>query len=113
VPFDATATRSGNAGTSAAELEALLVEPLADAIGEASLVVVPTGSLHAVPWSGLRALRGRSVVVAPSLATWAALAGLPRTRRQQVVFIAGRGFATRRARCVSSAPAARCDRRAR
>jgi hypothetical protein len=82
------ATRE-NAETSAAALEALLVEPLVEAIGEASLVVVPTGSLHAVPWAGLRALRGRSIVVAPSLTTWAGLARRPRSRRRKAVFIAG------------------------
>lgn len=39
------------------------------------LVVVPTGALHALPWSVLPSLRGRPVSVAPSAGAWLRAAG--------------------------------------
>src|SRR5207237_6303260 len=53
------------------------------------LVLVPTGALHALPWAALPSLRGQPVVVAPSLAIWASLAQLPRSRRRKTALIAG------------------------
>ncbi|HEV8098125.1 MAG TPA: CHAT domain-containing protein, partial [Gaiellaceae bacterium] len=78
-----------NAEASADALDRLLVRPLAERIGHAPLVIVPTGALHAVPWAALPSLRGRPFVVAPSLATWRSLAGKPRTRRRKATFVAG------------------------
>jgi CHAT domain-containing protein len=78
-----------NADASAAALDKLLVEPMRPVIGDRPLVVVPTGALHAIPWSALPSLRGRPVVVAPSLVTWSALAARPRSRRRKVVLVAG------------------------
>jgi hypothetical protein len=48
----------------------LVLGPLARRIGDAPLVVVPTGPLHGLPWGLLPALRGRPVAVAPSAAVW-------------------------------------------
>jgi tetratricopeptide (TPR) repeat protein len=78
-----------NADASAAALDKLLVEPMRPVIGDRPLVVVPTGALHAIPWSALPSLRGRPVVVAPSFVTWSALAARPRSRRRKVVLVAG------------------------
>jgi hypothetical protein len=78
-----------NAGASVQALDASLVGPLADAIGAAPLVVVPTGALHDVPWGELPSLRARELVVAPSLAIWADLAARPRSRRRKVALVAG------------------------
>lgn len=61
----------------AAVLEERLVTPLLAAIGDRSLVVVPTAALHAVPWGLLPALRGRPLVVAPSASVWYRAAALP------------------------------------
>ena len=53
----------------ASELDQLLVAPLR--LGDGPVVVVPTGPLHAVPWSALATLRRREgVTLAPSAAWW-------------------------------------------
>jgi hypothetical protein len=82
----------GNAQAAAAALDRMLVEPLLPTLGEAPLVVVPTGALHALPWGALPSLRGRPVVVAPSLSLWVDLAGRPRSRRRKKALIAGPGL---------------------
>ncbi|GGM62967.1 CHAT domain-containing protein [Dactylosporangium sucinum] len=51
-------------------LDRLLLDPLADLIGTGPIVLVPTGALHALPWTMLPRLRGRSIAVAPSAAIW-------------------------------------------
>lgn len=54
----------------ARRLDALLLGPLRPAIGTAQLVIVPTGGLHAMPWSILPSCHGRPVSVAPSARLW-------------------------------------------
>jgi CHAT domain-containing protein len=54
----------------AERLDELVLAPLARTTGDRSLVVVPTGPLHALPWATLPSCRGRSVAVAPSAALW-------------------------------------------
>jgi hypothetical protein len=82
-------TTLANAAASAAALDTALVAPLREAIGEAPIVVVPTGPLHAVPWGALPSLRGRPISVAPSLATWLELATRPSKRQSAVALVAG------------------------
>jgi tetratricopeptide (TPR) repeat protein len=79
----------GQGGTSAdrvargvGALDRLLLDPVADLIGDGSLsdgslVLVPTGALHAMPWAMLPRLRGRSTTVAPSAAIWWRVATQP------------------------------------
>ncbi len=76
---------------SAQALDRSLVAPLAGALGDRRVVIVPTGSLHGLPWSMLPGLRGRPLVVAPSAAVWLALAGAPAAgrARARVTSIAG------------------------
>jgi hypothetical protein len=81
------AAAEANANAGAAMLERALVAPLLPAVGDAPLVLVPTGLLHVVPWSALPALRGRSIVVAPSLTQWLGLR--QRARRGRTVLVAG------------------------
>ena len=76
----------GTVRAAACALDDLLVRPL---LPDAPLVLVPTGALHGVPWGALPSLRGRPVTVAPSLTTWAALAGRPRSRARRAVLVAG------------------------
>ncbi len=54
----------------AKRLDQLVLEPCAAALGDRPLVIVPTGSLHALPWALLPSCRGRPVTVAPSAALW-------------------------------------------
>ncbi|MTD58442.1 CHAT domain-containing protein [Amycolatopsis sp. RM579] len=70
-------------------LDRLLVAPLADAIGDRELVIVPFGPLYALPWSALPSLRGRPVSIAPSATAWcgAATQGEP----EPVVLVGGPG----------------------
>jgi hypothetical protein len=78
-----------SAAGAAARLDQALVEPLLSSVGDAPLVLVPTGALHALPWAALPSFRGRPIVVAPSLSTWIDVAQRPRSRRRRRVLIAG------------------------
>jgi hypothetical protein len=80
------------AQASAASLGERLIAPLAEHIDERPLVIVPTGSLHALPWAMLPQLHGRSVAVAPSAATWCALQAPQPVRRDRVTLVAGPGL---------------------
>nr|WP_238356584.1 CHAT domain-containing protein [Kribbella italica] len=53
-----------------AKLETLLLGPAIRHLRDGPVVVVPTGRLHAVPWSLLPSLRHRPTSVAPSAAAW-------------------------------------------
>ena len=83
------ATMRGGAEASADRLGELLIAPLAEHVDGRPLVIVPTGSLHAMPWAMLPELRGRPIVVAPSAATWSALQRRRPGRRSKVVLVAG------------------------
>ena len=54
----------------AAELDRMLLRPLAGLIAERPLVLAPTGVLHALPWPMLASCRGRAVSVSPSSWQW-------------------------------------------
>ncbi|MBC6448914.1 CHAT domain-containing protein [Actinokineospora xionganensis] len=62
----------GSAERSAEALDRQLIRPLMAAVGDRELVIVPTGSLYAVPWGVVPSLQGRPVVVAPSATAWLA-----------------------------------------
>jgi hypothetical protein len=86
-----TALREG-ARASAQALDQALIAPLADALGARELVIVPTGSLHALPWAMLPSLQGRALTVAPSASAWAALGPRPRRRARRTALVAGPGL---------------------
>ena len=54
----------------AARLDKQLLSPLRELLAERSLVVVPTGALHALPWALLPSCANRPVTVAPSAGLW-------------------------------------------
>ncbi|MFC4002684.1 CHAT domain-containing protein [Prauserella oleivorans] len=70
-------------------LDRQLVQPLAELLGDRELVVIPTGSLHALPWAALPSLRGRALSVAPSATAWAA--AVSTSRPEPVVLVGGPG----------------------
>ncbi|WP_414637544.1 CHAT domain-containing protein [Amycolatopsis sp.] len=70
-------------------LDELLVRPLADAIGDRELVIVPFGDLYALPWAALPTLRGRPLSIAPSATAW--LTAAERNRPEPVVLVGGPG----------------------
>jgi tetratricopeptide (TPR) repeat protein len=89
----ATQARAAAAGVlteAAARLDSALLRPLGPAIGDAALVLVPTGRLQSVPWSILPSCAGRPSVVAPSATAWhqAATAGAHRIGTAAVVAVA-------------------------
>jgi tetratricopeptide (TPR) repeat protein len=55
-----------------AELDRILLGPLIHDIGERTVVLVPTGSLHALAWPVLPSLAGRACTIAPSARSWLA-----------------------------------------
>jgi len=73
---------------SAANLDALLIDPLR--LESESVVVVPTGRLFSVPWSLLPSLARTHLVVTPSAAMWADRSQVARHKRTgPVTVIAG------------------------
>jgi tetratricopeptide (TPR) repeat protein len=81
-----------SADAAAAALDRLLVLPLLPFVGDAPLVLVPTGPLHAVPWAALPSVRGRACVVAPSLSIWLDLARRRSSGRRRIALVAGPGL---------------------
>jgi CHAT domain-containing protein len=77
------------AKASAERLGERLIAPLAQSLADRPLVIVPTGSLHALPWAMLAELHGRPLVIAPSVATWSKLHPRRGARRSKVVLVAG------------------------
>ncbi|MFG2077621.1 CHAT domain-containing protein [Nonomuraea maritima] len=71
--------------TAAAEVERLVLRPLAPELGDGPLVVVPVSALHTLPWGALPSLRERPVSVAASAAGWCRARALPRPDRAPVV----------------------------
>jgi tetratricopeptide (TPR) repeat protein len=74
-------------------LDAQLIQPLAELLGDRDLVVVPTGPLYAVPWGVLPGLRGRPTVVAPSATAWLAAELTKSPRARKIVLVRGPGLA--------------------
>ncbi len=82
-----------SASRSAERLDQGLLAPITRAIGARELVLVPTGSLYAVPWGSLPSLTGVPVVVAPSATAWlAADESAERSGGGRVVLVAGPGL---------------------
>ncbi|MET0233725.1 MAG: CHAT domain-containing protein [Kibdelosporangium sp.] len=63
---------SGSARKQVDLIDQQLVRPLGQLIGQRDLVIVPTGSLYAVPWGVLPSMLSRPTVVAPSATAWLA-----------------------------------------
>lgn len=88
--LEARAARREAVRSSARRLDDLLVRPLIDDVGDRSLVIVPTGLLHTIPWASLPSCRGRAVSVAPSAALWFQASSTPAVRSpRRVVLAAG------------------------
>jgi len=61
------------------ELDRILLDPVRGRIGgsERELVLVPTGSLHALAWAALPTMEGRVLTIAPSARSWLAAERVP------------------------------------
>src|SRR5262249_15170943 len=78
-----------NATAAAERLDRLLVEPLLATVGDAGLVLVPTGALRAVPGAMPHSLSGGALVVAPWLSAWLGLVGHRSSRARKTALVAG------------------------
>ena len=76
----------------ARRLDQLLLAPVAAAIEDRPLVVVPTGALQSLPWSILPSCAGRPVTVTPSAALWLGDGGEPTGPGRPAVVAAGPGL---------------------
>lgn len=77
---------------SAARLDQLLLQPARVELADRQVVVVPTGPLHALPWSALPTLSGRPHTIAPSAAWWQQVASGDAEGDGRAVFVAGPGL---------------------
>jgi hypothetical protein len=83
------AAAASAASHAATRIDAVLFDPVEAELGDLPLVLVPTGTLHATPWSLLPTCRGRAVTVAPSAGLWRGSAAEPFDRGGPVVLVAG------------------------
>ncbi|MQA77451.1 MAG: CHAT domain-containing protein [Streptosporangiales bacterium] len=76
------------------QLDAMLLAPLREAIGDRELVIAPSDALHALPWSALPSLRDTTVSVVPSVTMWVSATRRLRSpsRGRGVVVVAGPGL---------------------
>jgi tetratricopeptide (TPR) repeat protein len=78
----------------AGALQQSLLGAAATGLGDGPVLVVPSGRLHAVPWSLLPALCGREVSVAPSATSWLRARSMRPPRQDQVTLVVGPGLVT-------------------
>lgn len=64
-------------------LDRILLRPLGRDIAERTVVLVPTGALHALAWPVLPSLAGRACTIAPSARSWLAGAEIEAADRAQ------------------------------
>src|SRR5229473_5221638 len=83
------------------KLSALLISPAllcaawpAADLGDQSVVVVPPGKLHAIPWALIPALSGRVFSVAPSAGAWLRAHSASPPSRTHVTLARGPGLVT-------------------
>ncbi|MEU4806521.1 CHAT domain-containing protein [Actinosynnema sp. NPDC023587] len=72
LPAQLAAVMASSARKQADLIDEQLIQPLVELVGDRDLVIVPTGSLYAIPWGVLPTLHGRPTVVAPSATAWLA-----------------------------------------
>nr|WP_240325250.1 CHAT domain-containing tetratricopeptide repeat protein [Amycolatopsis thermalba] len=87
LPLPLVAAVTASAEKRARLLDERVVRPLAAAIGDRELVIVPTGQLYALPWSALPSLRGRPLSIAPSATAW--VSAMRREPIDPVVLVGG------------------------
>jgi len=75
-------------------LEQALLGPAVRHLGDGPVVIVPTGTLHPMPWALLPALSDRVVSVVPSAGAWMRAAAAPAPRQRHVTLARGPGLAS-------------------
>ena len=85
-------------------LQQALLGPAVRHLGDGPIVIVPTGTLHPVPWALLPALGDRVVSVAPSAGAWMRADAAPAPRQRHVTLARGPGLASEGAEVPLIAP---------
>jgi tetratricopeptide (TPR) repeat protein len=85
-------------------LQQVLLGPAARHLGDGPIVIVPTATLHPVPWALLPALADRVVSVAPSAGAWMRADAAPAPRQRHVTLARGPGLASEGAEVPLIAP---------
>jgi len=75
-------------------LQQALLGPAVRHLGDGPIVIVPTGTLHPVPWALLPALSDRVVSVAPSAGAWMRADAAPAPPERHVTLARGPGLAS-------------------
>ena len=75
-------------------LQQALLGPAIGHLGDGPIVIVPTGTLHPVPWALLPALSDRVVSVARSAGAWMRADAAPAPRQHHVTLARGPGLAS-------------------
>lgn len=75
-------------------LQDALFGPAVRQLGDGPVIVVPPGTLHALPWALLPALRDRVVSVAPSASAWLRAHAAAPPARRRVTLARGPGLST-------------------
>jgi len=85
-------------------LQQALLGPAVRHLGDGPIVIVPTGTLHPIPWALLPALSDRVVSVAPSAGAWMRADAAPAPRQRHVALARGPGLASEGAEVPLIAP---------
>jgi tetratricopeptide (TPR) repeat protein len=85
-------------------LQQALLGPAVRHLGDGPVVIVPTGTLHPMPWALLPALSDRVVSVVPSAGAWMRAAAAPAPRQRHVTLARGPGLASEGAEVPLVAP---------
>ena len=85
-------------------LQQALLGPAVRHLGDGPVVIVPTGTLHPIPWALLPALGDRVVSVAPSAGAWMRADAAPAPRQRHVTLARGPGLASEGAEVPLIAP---------
>jgi tetratricopeptide (TPR) repeat protein len=75
-------------------LQQVLLGPAVRHLGAGPIIIVPTGTLHPVPWALLPALSDRVLSVAPSAGAWMRADAAPAPRQRHVTLARGPGLAS-------------------
>lgn len=76
------------------ELQDAILGAAAGYLGDATVIIVPPGKLHTIPWALLPALASRTFSVAPSASAWMRARAIPPPTRKRVTLVRGPGLAT-------------------
>lgn len=73
-------------------LEKAVLGPAVQDLDAGTIVVIPSGRLHAIPWGLMPALRGRAVCVSPSATAWLRARSTPAPPDRRVTLVRGPGL---------------------